>query len=76
MSNPTWWPQTPYPESIFPMSFKEACQRYKEAIPDGKVRTAISGALGRHFWQLGAEDVYDSLIVHGILPEPDEEEEK
>ena len=51
---PDWFPENPYPESVFPMTVDE----YVEAIPDPKLRTAISGCLGRHFWQLAANAIY------------------
>lgn len=51
---PEWWPKNPYPESVFPMTVDEYC----EAVPDGDQRTAISGCLGRMFWDIASEDIY------------------
>ena len=51
---PDWWPECPYPESVFPMSL----DRYPEIVPDPDVRTALSGALGRFFWQLAEDEIW------------------
>ena len=51
---PEWWPENPYPESVFPMTTDEYC----EAVPDGDLRTAISGCLGRVFWDVASEDIF------------------
>ena len=51
---PDWWPKNPYPESVFPMTLDEYC----EAVPDGDLRTAISGCLGRTFWSVASEDIF------------------
>lgn len=36
----------PYPKWLFPMTTKD----YVKAIPDPKLRTAISGCIGRWVW--------------------------
>ena len=46
IKKPEWWPDNPYPESIFPMK----SERYPEIVPDPELRTALSGCLGRIFW--------------------------
>ena len=51
---PEWWPENPYPESVFPMTTDEYC----EAVPGGDLRTAISGCLGRVFWDVASEDIF------------------
>jgi hypothetical protein len=48
MIKPEWWPQCPWPESVWPMTDKE----YVKAIPDPKLRTAISGFLMRKGWEV------------------------
>ena len=53
---PDWWPTNPYPEDIFPMSV----EWYVRAIPDEHVRTAISGCLGRLFWDIASRSIYDA----------------
>jgi len=55
---PAWWPDNPYPESMFPMTDDE----YVKAIPDPKMRTAISGCLGRLFWDIASESIYNAMI--------------
>lgn len=51
---PEWWPRNPYPENVFPMKTEE----YVKAVPDPHLRAAISGCLGRHFWQLCEEEIW------------------
>jgi hypothetical protein len=51
---PEWWPENPYPESVFPMTLEE----YEKAIPDENLRTAISGCLGRVFFDLVSAQIY------------------
>ena len=38
-SKPEWWPDNPYPETIFPTPR----ERYAEVVPDPGIRTALSG---------------------------------
>ena len=71
---PAWWPACPYPADIFPMDL----ERYAELVPDPEQRTALSGALGRHFWEIASAEIWrsyllqlqDGTIVYH-LPEPD-----
>ena len=51
---PDWWPENPYPESIFPMDRKE----YSRIVPDPLLRTALSGCLGRMFWDIASDMIY------------------
>ena len=51
---PDWWPKNPYPESVFPTTIDE----YIELIPDPHNRSAISGCLGRHFWDLCQDEIW------------------
>lgn len=50
---PAWWPACPYPADIFPMDL----ERYAELVPDPEQRTALSGALGRHFWEIASAEI-------------------
>jgi len=59
-TKPEWWPENPYPESIFPMTTKD----YVIAIPDPKLRTAVSGCNGRFFWNLASKMIWESLKEH------------
>lgn len=52
---PEWWPKCPYNEKIFPMKR----DRYAEIVPDPKVRTALSGMLGREFWEIASETIWE-----------------
>ena len=54
---PDWWPKTPYPASIFPM----ARERYPEIVPDPQLRTALSGMLGREFWDIASEMIWEAM---------------
>lgn len=60
MNKPDWWPHNPYPETIFPMMAEE----YSIVIPDPHLRTALSGMLGREFWNIASESVWDALQNH------------
>lgn len=55
---PDWWPKTPYPASIFPM----ARERYPEIVPDPQLRTALSGMLGREFWGIASETIWEAML--------------
>ncbi len=54
---PAWWPKNPYPEDIFEATTKDYCAM----VPDRGIRTAISGALGRFFWDIASESIWDAL---------------
>lgn len=60
MDKPEWWPKNPYPDTIFPMTDEE----YKKAIPDPKLRTAISGFLSRHGWDVASNMIFDRFKEH------------
>ena len=50
-------PENPYPEDIFPATMDD----YIEIIPDTKTRTAISGCLGRRFWNIAETMIVESI---------------
>ena len=54
---PDWWPENPYPESIFKMTMEE----YVEAVPDPDLRSAIGGCLGRGAWGVAEEMIWERL---------------
>jgi len=54
---PSWWPKNPYPESIFPMKRDD----YAKAVPDPNNRTALSGMLGREFWEIASDSIWNAL---------------
>ncbi len=56
MEKPAWWPQNPYPETIFPMTVDE----YVKEIPDELLRTRISGCLGRLFWEIASTSIMEA----------------
>ena len=60
---PPWWPENPYPIEIFPMPRED----YSKIIPDPNTRTAVSGMLGREFWEIASKSIYDALKSEGIL---------
>jgi hypothetical protein len=57
MEKPEWWPECPYPESVFTMTEDE----YVKAIPDPHLRTAISGFCGRYFWTLASDFIWEKF---------------
>lgn len=57
IEKPTWWPDNPYPETIFPMKR----ERYPEIVPDPELRTALSGCLGHLFWDIASESIWHRL---------------
>lgn len=64
MEKPNWWPKNPYPEAIFPMKTEE----YSKIVPDPHQRTALSGMLGRVFWDIAAKSIWDA-IEKNTLPD-------
>ena len=60
VSKPDWWPQNPYPESVFPTTIEE----YVEFIPDTHNRSAISGCLGRYFWNICQDEIWKRFCEH------------
>lgn len=54
---PAFWPKNPYPEGIFPMHRSE----YADVVPDPHLRTALSGMLGREFWEIASDTIWDRL---------------
>ncbi len=58
MTKPNWWPDNPYPDDVFPMTG----EGYAEAVPDEHKRTAISGYLGRFFWERASERIHTAMI--------------
>lgn len=68
ISFPDWWPECPYPTDIFPMSMGE----YAKIVPDDATRTALSGMLGRFFWQMTTASIlFRYLALQVEYPEPD-----
>ena len=63
---PEWWPENPYSEIIFTMTTEQYC----EAIPDGHLRTAISGYLMRSGWNVASE-----MIALAIRDQQEDEDD-
>ena len=61
MEKPNWWPGNPYTERTFPMQQ----DRYAEIVPDPDTRTALSGCLGREFWDIASETILERYIESG-----------
>jgi len=68
MNKPDWWPKNPYPSDIFPMPR----EKYEEIVPDPDLRTGLSGMLGREFWNIASEAVWDRLVSVAMEEENDE----
>lgn len=56
---PSWWPENPYPEDIFTMPR----ERYPEIVPDPDVRTGLSGMLGRQFWDIASDAIWEAIVA-------------
>lgn len=57
MQKPKWWPKNPYPVAVFPMPEEQ----YSEIVPDSDTRTALSGMLGRRFWNIASEAIWAAM---------------
>lgn len=57
MENPDFWPENPYPKSVFTMP----SERYIEVVPDPDIRTGLSGMLGREFWDIASEEIWEAI---------------
>lgn len=57
MNKPSWWPVNPYPKSVFVMEKS----RYAEIVPDPDLRTGLSGLLGRMFWDIASEYIFERV---------------
>jgi hypothetical protein len=53
---PSWWPQNPYPADLFPMEREE----FAKIILDPRLRTAIAGCLGRMFWEIASDSIWEA----------------
>ncbi len=56
-ARPEWWPENPYPESVFRMT--EA--GYVESLPDKARRGAVSGYLRRMFWNRASNSIFEAM---------------
>lgn len=54
---PHWWPKNPYPESVFSMQMAECIK----VVPNPDNLTALSGCMGRHFWDVASDDIFEAL---------------
>jgi hypothetical protein len=54
---PDWWPKNPYPEHVFTMTDEE----YDRVFFDDKLRSSVSGYLGRLFWDIASEDIHKAM---------------
>lgn len=59
MQKPAWWPRNPYSESVFPMPREQ----YPNIVPNPELRTALSGMLGREFWEIASETIWEAMIA-------------
>ena len=57
---PSFWPDNPYPTSVFPMER----DNYAEVVPDPDQRCALSGMLGREFWDIASNSIWAALQSH------------
>lgn len=38
--------------------------RYAEIVPDPDIRTGLSGMLGREFWEIASDMIWDAIQTH------------
>ena len=55
---PFWWPENPYSQDIFALDDRNV---YVQAVTDENLRTAISGMLGRRFWQIASDSIWSAM---------------
>lgn len=55
---PLWWPENPYPESIFPATAKEI----RERINDDMLTTAASGSIGRFAFKATSRRIQRAMV--------------
>ena len=55
---PSWFPECPYPESLFTMTEKE----FIEVLPNPLARSRVSGYLGRLFWNMCSNEIYERWV--------------
>ena len=67
MNKPDWWPKKPYPIDIFVMPQDQ----YQKIVPDSDVRTALAGMLGREFWDIASDEIWERLINRAMEEEND-----
>ena len=53
---PDWWPENPYPANVFPLTM----EAYADLI-DAETRTAVSGCLGRFFWDIASDHIFAAM---------------
>jgi len=59
-AKPLWWPECPYSKDVFTMELSELTK----IIKNDKILTAISGCLGRYFWTVASNMIYESWIKY------------
>jgi len=64
---PEWFPDNPYPESVFTMTEEE----YVNEVQDEKLRTRISGLMARFGWKVCANQML-SYLKQMALDQQDE----
>jgi hypothetical protein len=69
---PEWWPENPYPSDIFTATLED----YKKVVPNENTRTAINGYLGRRFWDLASDAIWEAFIESSGEAEVEDEEKK
>ena len=55
---PDWWPVNPYPSDIFIGRRDELAA----LIPDPDQRTKIAGIMGRMFWDIASEMIWNAMV--------------
>jgi hypothetical protein len=63
---PDWWPKNPYPDDIFIGRRDELVA----LIPDPVVRSKVGGIMGRLFWQIASDMIWDAMMSSQEGDEP------
>lgn len=59
MKRPDWWPVNPYPSDIFIGRRDELAK----LIPDESTRSKVAGIMGRMFWDIASDMIWDRMVA-------------
>jgi hypothetical protein len=59
VKKPDWWPVNPYPADIFIGRRDELAT----LIPDPNLRTKVAGIMGRMFWDIASDTIWDRMVA-------------
>jgi len=68
IKKPAFWPKNPYPADLFVLPRES----YAAIVPDEVLRTGLSGMLGREFWEIASNTIWERLLNEAMEEENDE----